>query len=178
MFNFFEGKNLLNYQKEAPNLLILFIFILCYLKLINSLYKLKLLSQASRLQLIKSVLASVGTHIMSCTILPQHLCTLIDARCTDFFWTPAECSMQCRAWGNSPEYRRDRNRHPHYSTFCQILIFSLFTYISPSQDATVHASCTVLSGRSNGAQNRLKDCPVLSLLVVAKPLCPFSARRH
>ena len=52
----------------------------------TSFWQTKLLSQASRLQLIKSVLASVGIHIMSCSLLPQHVCTQIDARCTDFFW--------------------------------------------------------------------------------------------
>ena len=52
----------------------------------TSSWKSKLLSQASRLALLKSVLAAVNIHILSCVKLPIYICEQIDSRCLDFFW--------------------------------------------------------------------------------------------
>ena len=49
-------------------------------------WKAKLLSQASKLALLKSVLAAVNIHVLSCIKLPQYICDQIDSRCINFFW--------------------------------------------------------------------------------------------
>ena len=49
-------------------------------------WKSKLLSQASRLTLLKSVLAAVNIHILSCFKLPIYVCEQIDSKCLNFFW--------------------------------------------------------------------------------------------
>ena len=49
-------------------------------------WKSKLLSQASRLTLLKSVLAYVNIHILSCFKLPIYVCEQIDSKCLNFFW--------------------------------------------------------------------------------------------
>ncbi|XP_028804845.1 uncharacterized protein LOC114759766 [Neltuma alba] len=46
----------------------------------------KLLSQASRLALIKSVLAAVNIHVFSCIKIPKHICEQIDSYCINFSW--------------------------------------------------------------------------------------------
>lgn len=49
-------------------------------------WKGKLLSQASRLTLVKFVLSSANIHHLSCFKLPLKYCKVIDSICIDFFW--------------------------------------------------------------------------------------------
>lgn len=53
-------------------------------------WKLSLLSQASRLTLIKSVLTASNIHLLSCISLPKQVCRKIDSRCINFFWGDTE----------------------------------------------------------------------------------------
>lgn len=49
-------------------------------------WKAKILSQASRTTLIRSVLASMPQYYMSNYLLPKHWCTKIDKGFKDFWW--------------------------------------------------------------------------------------------
>lgn len=60
----------------------------------TALWQTKLLSQASRLQLIKSVLSSAEIHIMSSIALPQKICDGINSRCINFFWWQSDTSKR------------------------------------------------------------------------------------
>lgn len=48
-------------------------------------WKVRLLSQSSRLTLVKSVLSASNIYLLSCIRLPQFICSKIDNRCIDFF---------------------------------------------------------------------------------------------
>ena len=53
-------------------------------------WKTQLLSQVSRLMLIKSVLSAANIYQFSCIKFPSYICQKIDSKCIDFFWGSLE----------------------------------------------------------------------------------------
>ena len=78
------GKYLGSHVDPGRNKQIVYEQVLSAIQRRTATWKTQLLSQASRLQLIKSVLSSANIYLLTCILLPDHICHQIDARMVNF----------------------------------------------------------------------------------------------
>lgn len=72
-------------------------------------WKERLLSQASTLTLIKSVLSAANIYQLSCIRLPQKVCTQIDSMLADFFWGEHNGGKKMHLLGKANLFRSVRD---------------------------------------------------------------------
>ena len=69
-------------------------------------WKNQLLSQASRFQLIRSVLSSANIYLLTCIRLPNHICQQIDALLVNFFWGESDETKKMHLLGKHVLFQR------------------------------------------------------------------------